>query len=59
MKAVIIMYHPSPSAEKQWFREFLPKHEKTIKARINMKIDFVYLEKIDYNAGLQDSADVV
>lgn len=59
MKAVVVMYHPSPSAEKKWFREFLPKHEKTIKARINMKIDFVYLEKIDYNAGLQDSADVV
>jgi len=59
MKAVVVIYHPSPSDENKWFREYLPKHERTIKTRINMKIDFVYLPKIDYSAGLQDSADVV
>lgn len=58
-RAVVVIYHPSPSAEKQWFKEFLPKHEKTIELRINMKIDFAYLEKIDYNAGLQDSKNDV
>ena len=59
MKAVVVMYHPTPAAEKKWFREYLPKHEKTIKARINMRINFIYLETIDYNAGLQDSLNVV
>lgn len=58
-KAVVVIYHPSPAAEKQWFREYLPRHEKTIKHRVNMKIDFAYLEKIDYNAGLQNSTNNV
>lgn len=57
-KAVVVISHPNPSAKKKWEREYLPSHEKTIKTRVNMKVEFVDLPTIDYNAGLQDSEDV-
>tara|TARA_B100000683_G_scaffold195841_1_gene188938 strand:+ start:804 stop:2015 length:1212 start_codon:yes stop_codon:yes gene_type:complete len=57
-KAVVVISHPNPSAKKNWERDHLPAHEKTIKTRVNMKVEFVDLPTIDYNAGLQDSEDV-
>lgn len=57
-KAVVVISHPTPSAKKKWEREYLPSHENTIKTRVNMKVEFVDLPTIDYNAGLQDSEDV-
>jgi len=59
-RAVVVMYHPSPSAKKQWDREYLPQYEKVIKHRLSgFNVSFQYLQTIDYNAGLQDSATVV
>jgi|9_EtaG_2_1085328.scaffolds.fasta_scaffold04248_5 hypothetical protein len=58
-KAVVVMYHPTPAAQKKWFNHYLPRIEKAIDMRIDMKIDFVYMETIDYKAGLQDSENVV
>lgn len=59
MRAVVVISHPNASAKKKWEREYLPLHENTIKTRVNMKVEFVDLPTIDYDAGLQDSADVV
>ena len=54
------MYHPSASAEKQWFKEYLPQYEKVIKNRLkDFNVSFQYLQTIDYNAGLQDSSSMV
>jgi len=59
MKAVVVISHPNASAKKKWEREYLPSHEKTIETRVNMKVEFVDLETIDYNAGLQSYETVV
>ena len=59
-RAVVVMYHPNASAKKQWDREYLPQYEKVIKHRLSgFNVSFQYLQTIDYNAGLQDSATVV
>ena len=58
-KAVVVIHHPSLAAHNKWFNHYLPSIKKAIDMRVNMKIDFVYMETIDYKAGLQDSENVV
>ena len=58
-KIQMVVYHPSPADERKWFKDYLPLFEKTIKLRLNVTVNFTYLQTLDHLAGLQNPENVV
>lgn len=55
----LVVYHPSPSKQREWYQTVLPRIEKTLKLFVKVKVSFIELPTIDHTASLQNPENVV